>query len=251
MRTFFVLLRRELGALFLSPIAGTALALFLLLMGASFTLLLYLLAQGVEATDGGTVMSHLLGSFFTWLALLIVVPAATMRAFAEERRSGTFETLMTAPVRDGAVVLAKYAAALVFYVALWLPTLIYPVALHALRPMGAPADLGALAAGYLGVLLIGAMALAAGLLISALSRSQAIAALGTFVAVCVFFLAGFIPYWPLGLALTGAAHYASVVTHLLDFARGIVDTRAIAFYLINTAWLLWATTIAVESRQWK
>lgn len=251
MRTFLVLLRRELAALFFSPIAWTALALFLILMGASFSLLLYLLAQGAEATDGGTIMSHLLGSFFTWLALLIVAPAITLRTFAEERRSGTFETLMTAPVRDGVVVLAKYAAALVFYIALWLPTLAYPAGLRALRPMGAPLDLGALAAGYLGVFAIGAAAIAAGVLISAVARSQAVAAIGSFVAICVFFLAGFIPYWPMGLPLSGAAHYASAVTHLLDFARGIVDSRAIAFYLINTAWLLWAAVHAVESRQWK
>lgn len=251
MRSFLVLLRRELGAIFASPIAWTVTAFFLVVQGASFALLLDLLARGAESTDGGTVVANLLGSIFFWLALLIVAPAITMRSFAEERRSGTFETLMTAPVRDGAVVLSKYAAALVFYVALWLPTLAYPAVLYALRPFGAPMDAGALAAGYLGVLLIGASALAAGVLASALSRSQVVAAIASFAVICLFFLAGFLPYLPRGETMSRTVHYASGVTHLLDFARGVVDTRPIAFHLINTAWLLWAAVKAVEARQWK
>jgi ABC-2 type transport system permease protein len=251
MRTFGVLLRRELGAIFLSPIAWTAMTFFLAVMGASFWMLLELLARGAEGTEGGTVIGQLLGSIFFWLALLIVAPVITMRTLAEERRSGTFEMLMTAPVRDGAVVLAKYAAALLFYAALWLPTLAYPIALRLLRPLGAPMDVGALAAGYLGVMLIGAAALAAGVFASAVTRSQVTAALGGFAIVCVFFLAGFLPYIPHGETMSRAAHYASGVTHLLDFARGVVDTRPIAFYVINTAWLLWAAVQMVGARRWK
>lgn len=248
MRTFWVLVRRELGAIFLSPIAWAMLAFFLVVMGASFWMLADLLARGAE---GGTILGELLGSIFFWLAILIVVPVMTMRAFAEERRAGTFETLMTAPVRDGTVVLAKYAALLAFYAALWLPTLAYAVVLWTLRPLGAPTDTGALAAGYLGVFLLGAFFLAIGLLASALTRSQVVAAIAAFAALCVFFFAGFLPYLPRGQSMSRAAHYASGVTHLLDFARGVVDTRPIAFYLINTALVLWAAVKAVEARRWK
>jgi len=249
-RSFFVLLRRELGALFLSPIAWAAFVFFLAVMGASFWMLLDQLTVGAEATEGGAVVGHLLGSIFFWLALWLTVPALTMRTFAEEHRSGTFETLMTAPVRDGAVVLAKYTGALIFYGMLWVPTLAYAAALRLLAPSDAPLDTGALAAGYLGVLLIGAMALAAGVLVSALTRNQVVAALACFALIFLFFLAGFIPYLPLGATLTRSWHYVSGVTHLLDFSRGVVDTRPIAFYLINTAWLLWAAVQAVEARRW-
>ncbi len=251
MRSFGVLLRRELGAIFLSPMAWTALTFFLAVMGTSFWMLLDLLSRGAERTEGGEVIGQLLGSIFFWLALLIVAPVITMRTIAEERRSGTFEMLMTAPVRDGTVVLAKYTAALLFYAVLWLPTLIYPLTLRLLRPFGAPLDGGALAAGYLGVMLIGAAAIAAGVFTSSITRSQVTAALGAFAIICVFFLAGFLPYIPHGETVARTAHYASGVSHLLDFARGVVDTRPIAFYLINTAWLLWATVRMTEARRWK
>ncbi len=251
MRSFLVLLRRALGALFLSPIAWTALTFFLVVMGSSFWMLLDLLTRGAERTEGGEVTGQLLGSIFFWLALLIVGPLLTMRLLAEEQRSHTIELLLTAPVRDGTVVLAKHAAALTFYAVLWLPTLAYPVTLRLLRPLGAPTDWGALAAGYLGVLLIGAAALAAGVFASALTRSQVTAAFTAFAIVCVFFLAGFLPYVPHGETLSRVAHYLSGVSHLLDFARGVVDTRPIAFYLINTAWFLWAAVLAVEARRWK
>jgi len=251
MRAFGVLLRRELAALFLSPVAWAALTFFLVVMGVSFWMLLDLLVRGAEASTGGSVVGQLLGSIFFWLALLILAPVITMRAFAEEYRSGTFELLMTAPVSEGVVVLAKYAAALLFYLALWLPTLMYPAILQGLQPYGAPTDLGALASGYLGVLLIGAAALAVGLLASALSRHQVTAALGSFAVLCVFFLVGFLPYLPDGELRPGWIHYASGVSHLLDFARGVVDTRPIAFYLINTVWLLWVTVKVLEGRRWK
>lgn len=250
MRAFGVQLRRELGALFVSPIAWAAFTFFLVVMGASFWMLLDQLSAGAEATEGGAIISQLLGSIFFWVALWLTVPALTMRLFAEEQRSGTFETLMTAPIRDGEVVLAKYLAALIFYTLLWAATLVYAAALAALAPAGAPMDAGALAVGYLGVLLIGAMALAAGVWVSALTRSQVVAALACFALIFVFFLVGFLPYLPIGATFTRSAHYISGVTHLLDFSRGVLDTRAIAFYLINTAWLLWAAVRTVEARRW-
>ena len=116
MNAFFAQWRRELAAHFLSPLGYVAMVFFLAVMGVSFYILAAVLAEGAES---GAVLRILFGeSPFFWLALLIVVPVITMRLFAEEKRSGTIETLMTAPVTDAAVVLAKYLGAMSFFVAL-------------------------------------------------------------------------------------------------------------------------------------
>lgn len=248
MRTFFILWKKELAGYFLSPVAYVVTVFFLIVMGVSFWLLIGVLSEGAK---GLSVMNELFGSIFFWLALLIVIPILTMRLFAEERRSGTFESLMTAPVRDTEVVLAKYAGALTFYAMMWLPTLAYVWVLRAFSPEGAPVDLGAVAGGYVGALVLGAFFLALGLFASALTRNQIVAAIAAFALICVFFLAGFVPYvWhtPSAQRLGG---YTSAVMHMLDFARGVVDTRPLAFYAINTAFLLFATVKVVEARRWK
>jgi ABC-2 type transport system permease protein len=246
MRTFLILWRRELAAYFLSPVAWAVSVFFLLVMGLSFWMLALVLAR-----EGGslTVMSHWFGSIFFWLALIAVAPLLTMRLFAEERRSGTWELLMTAPVREAEVVAAKYAGALSFYVALWLPTLVYAHILRNFSPMTAQPDFGAIAGGYLGAFCVGALFLAIGLLASALTRNQIVAAIAGFGLICAIFFAGFIPWIWRSDALQRAAPAFSPVVHMLDFSRGTIDTRALAFYLINTAWLLFATVRILESRR--
>ncbi len=248
MRAFFVLWRRELGAFFLSPVAYVTLAFFLLAMGGSFWLLADVLVDGAP---GATVMGELFGSIFFWIAVLVTVPLLTMRLFAEEKRSGTFETLMTAPVGDLAVVLAKYAAACTLYAALWLPTLLHVFILRSFSTGGAPLDPGVVGAGYLGAMLVGAMFLSVGLLASALTRNQIVAAVVSFASLCLLFLAGFLPYLSRNEAVQAAGRYASVVVHMLDFSRGTVDSRALVFFSVNTAWMLAAAVKAVEARQWK
>ena len=157
MRNFILLWRREVAAYFLSPIAWVVSVFFLMSMGFSFWLLVLALAR-----EGGglTVMTHWFGSIFFWICLLSAAPLLTMRLFAEERRSGTLELLLTAPVREAEVVLAKYAAAMTFYAALWAPTLVYAAVLRAYSPITAPVDMGALAVGYIGAFLVGGLFLA-------------------------------------------------------------------------------------------
>lgn len=245
MRNFLLLWRREIAAYFLSPVAWAVSVFFLLSMGFSFWLLVLALAQ-----EGGglSVMSNWFGSIFFWLALLVIAPLLTMRLFAEERRSGTLELLLTAPVREVEVVLAKYAAALTFYGALWAPTLAYAVVLRVYSPMTAPVDMGALAGGYLGAFCVGALFLALGLLASALTRNQIIAAVTGFGLVSALFFAGFIPWVWRTEAMQRAAVYFSPIVHMMDFARGVVDSRAVAFYAINTALVLFATVRVLDHR---
>lgn len=249
MRAFFTLWRRELAAYFLSPIAYVVACCFLALMGFSFWMLVSVLMQG---PGGVTVMEELFGrSIFFWLALLMTTPLLTMRLFAEERRAGTLETLLTAPVSDAAVVLAKYAGALSFFVAMWLPTALYVVALHHYSPQTTPLDPGPLLGGYLGTLLLGAFYLAVGLACSVLTRNQLVAAILCFVLLALGFFAGFTPYLARAERLRELSVYFSSVQHMLDFSRGAIDTRPIVLYLSLTAWTLFATIKLLGARSWK
>jgi len=247
MRAFFTLWRRELAALFLSPLAYGLMAFFLLVMGASCWMLVQTLAAGAPAA---TVMGELLGSIFFWLAVLLTAPLLTMRPLAEERRNGTLETLLTAPVRDPAIVLAKYAGALTCYLALWLPTLLYIVLLRRLPAEPAPMDPGQLAAGYLGAAMVGADLLAIGLFVSSFCRQQLLAAMAAFGLGMALFLLGFLPYVAAGPWWQNNALYASVVAHMLDFSQGVVDTRAVAFHLINSVLFLYLTVQSLRARRW-
>ena len=247
MSAFFTLWRREIAAYFLSPIAYVMMMFFLVIMGFSFWLLANVLAQGVE---GVPLMRELFDSFFFWITTLTLVPVLTMRLFAEEKRSGTIELLMTAPVSDTAVVLAKYLGAVSFYIAIWAPTALYVVILRSFSA-GTPLDLGPIASSYLGALLVGAFYLAIGLFCSAMTRNQIVAAIVCFALLCVLFFGGFIAFISRVEGVRETANYFCSLAHMREFARGAVDTRPVVLYLSGAALMLFATVKLVESRKWK
>lgn len=248
MRRFILIWKREVMGYFLSPVAYVVSIFFLLIMGYSFWLLCRLLADGKA---GVAVMSELFGSFFFWLPMLVVAPLLTMRLIAEEKRSGTLETLLTAPVGDAPIVLGKFAGALTFFVAMWLPTATYAVILGRFSAESAPVDPGPMLAGYLGTLLIGAFYLSAGVLCSALTSNQILAAVMTFSLLAAVFFTGFLGEVTHSELLRQVCNYVSSVKHMQDFARGAVDSRPVVFYLSGTAFLLFTAIRAVESRHWK
>lgn len=246
MRAFAVQWRREAAAFFAAPLAYGVMAYFLFMMGGSFWMLLHVLSRGAGSA---TVLSELFGSIFFWLAALIVAPLITMRLVAEERRTGTLETLMTAPVRDRDIVLAKYAAALTLWAALWFPTLFYVYVLRTFASQAPVFDAGTIACGYLGAMLVGALFLAVGLLTSILARNQIAAAMAAFSILTAFFLSGFMHFILHDDRLRRPLYYASPVAHMMDFSRGALDSRAVAFYLINTWLVLWLCVRAFEARK--
>lgn len=248
MRAFRTLWAKELGACFLSPIAYITIVFFLVVMGFSFWLLVSILAQGSVTT---TIMNELFGSIFFWMAMLIVVPVLTMRLFAEEKRAGTIETLMTAPVTDAEVVLAKFAGALTFFLIMWVPTAAYLLILRRFSPLTAPPDPGPMLSGYLGAALVGSLYLSIGLFCSALTRNQIVAAIICFAVLNIAFFTGFLAYVGRDESVRNVATYLSSVEHMRDFARGAVDTRSILFYVTGTVFMLFATVKVVESRKWK
>ena len=248
MNAFLAIWKKEVQGYFLSPVAYVTMIFFLVVMGFSFWMLATVLAQD---SGGATVMGELFGSFFFWINMLVVVPVLTMRLFAEEKRSGTIETLMTAPVTDAAVVLAKYAGVLTFFIAMWLPTLVYVYVLREFSAVMAPVDPGPILGGYLGTLLVGAFYLSIGLLCSALTSNQIISAIMSFAVISVLFFCGFLAFLGNHELVRQVGGYVSSLSHMLEFSRGVLDTRPVVFYLSGTVFMLFCTIRIVESRQWK
>jgi ABC-2 type transport system permease protein len=260
MRPTLTLIRREFTAYFLSPIAYVVLFCLLGVMGGLFGG--FPGARGVlqQLTERGPYgaeypMQALIWNWIFWLVFLLIPPLLTMRLFAEERGSGTLEMLLTAPIRDWQVVLAKYAACLAFYVVLWLPTLVYlPVLLNIDWATGRPGlDWRPVATTYLGLFLAGAMFLALGLLVSSLVKSQMVAALVSVVLCLIFVAAAFLrPELDADLLRDRLLYFFSVPLHFQrDFTRGLIDTRHLVLYTSVTLFSLFMTVRSLESRRWR
>ncbi len=247
MSGFLAVMERELRAYFYSPLAYVILTFFLVVNGGVFLLILSFLND--PRAGGSTSPFELVfgGTFFFWLILLFVTPILTMRLLSEERRSGTIEMLMTAPVSETQVVGAKYLAALAFYLFLWLPTLIY-VAIVAYYSQ---VDWGPIASGYLGVLGIGAVFLAVGLFGSSFTRNQIVAAFSTFAMLIFFFAIAFLDSLVTSETLKQVLSYINLLDHMDEFGKGIVDSRRLVYYLSTVALFLFLTSRALEAKKWR
>lgn len=250
MSKFLVQYKRELAAFFRSPLAYVVLACFLLLSGFNFHF-------AISALNLTPSRLPLVEAFFNtvlfWFPLLLICPLLTMRLFAEERRLGTLETLLTAPVRDGQIVLAKYFAALSFYVVLWAPTALYFVIFHAHTRHAGTGALGPYVGAYLMVLLLGMFYLAVGCLCSALTKHQLAAGAMSFAAVGLLFFLGLATFLMPNVSpeLRAVSSYFSAVEHMGDFSRGLFDTRPVVWYVSMTALALYLTFQVFQSRKWR
>jgi ABC-2 type transport system permease protein len=248
------LIRRELGAYFLSPIAYVVLAVFLAVTGHLFYLtLLQLTASGPHGV--AYPMQLMLTDTWFWLVFLFIPPLLTMRLFAEERSSGTLEMLLTAPLRDWQIVLSKYIACFAFYLLLWLPTIVYlPILLDLdWGTWQVGVDYWPVLSSYLGLALAGAMFLALGLFISSLVRSQMVAALVSLFLSLIFIVVGFWrPDMDTGSLTYRLLFFFTVPLHFdRNFCRGLVDTRQLVLYVSVTLFCLFLTVRSLESRRWR
>lgn len=248
MRTFLSLLKKELRTCFLSPTAYVVMFFFWVLTGLNFWWLLVQLADGESLTMATQPMFGGLIIF----SLPFVIPLITMRLFAEERKLGTLEALLTTSVKVSELVLAKFFGALVFYVVLWLPVFAYAQIQGSLNPAEGLVfpDVGALQAGAFGVLVVGGLYIAVGLLMSTLTSNQIVAAIAGF-AVLFGTLLGlmFLAYTSANPSARIVGQFFSSFAHMLDFARGIVDSRTVVLYLSCTVWVLFAAIKVVESKR--
>ena len=247
MRAFWPIYKRELFAFYVTPLAWVLISVFLLVQGMHFYLLVDHFSSQVELSDQTPVQAFFGNTVLLYVILFLLVPPMTMRLFAEERRSGTIEGLMTAPVSSAAVVLAKYAAAVTTYLSMWAPTLLYLVILNRATEV----DWRAAAASYLGVILVGGSYLAVGLLMSAVTKSQFLALVLTALVVLSLFILGVGEFITReGSLVHDICAHVSVWAQMNDFAAGIVDSRRIVFDLSLILLPLFVTTRAVDAWRW-
>src|SRR5438105_10477347 len=199
MRKFLTLLSREVLSYFYSPIAYIVLLFFLIVSGVDFYFQISFMNQRPVPYS---VQEAFFNSVFFWFAFVLIFPLITMRLFAEEFKLGTIEPLMTAPVRDWQVVLAKFFGALVFYVILWLPTLIYFWVFQAITHQPAANSTGAYLGAYLMLLLLGMFYLSVGCVASVLTKNQIVAAIISFCAITLLFFFGLVQYIMLEVSST-------------------------------------------------
>jgi ABC-2 type transport system permease protein len=245
MSGFWAILRREMLSLWVTPLAWVLLGVFLLLQGGIFYSIIAHFASFADlSVDDGPLGAYFgQNSIFLLMTLLLVCPALSMRLLAEERRSGTIEALMTAPVGGAGVVLGKYTAALCTYVLIWIPTLLYVVIL---RKTGS-VDWLVMLSSYLGLFLVGAQYLAIGMLASSLTKSQFVALLVTVLIQFGLFVLGIGEYiFDPGL-LHDVCSYVSLAGHMEDFSKGIVDTRRLLYDASLAVFCLFLTIRVVDS----
>jgi ABC-2 type transport system permease protein len=243
---FWPIFKRELRSLFVTPLAWVVITTFLMVQGIHVFLLVTQYATDVGMGDGGPVQAFFGKTILLYLPLIFVCPLLTMRLFAEERRSGTIEALLTAPVGTAGVVLAKYGAALVTYAIMWAPTVLYVVIIG----KAGDVDWRAAGAGYLGVVAIGAGYLAVGTMTSALTTSQLTAAVLSTMSLVLLFMIGVGEF----VADTGPVHdfcaYVSVWSQMNDFSQGIVDLRRLTLDATLVTVPLFIAARAVDSWRW-
>jgi ABC-2 type transport system permease protein len=241
-KPIWTIVKRELRAYFTSPVAYVFLVIFLLLTGF-FTFTAGSFFERGEAS---------LAAFFGWhpWLFLVLVPAVGMRVWAEERRSGTIELLLTLPIAPWQAIVAKFLASWIFLaVAL---VLTFP-AVVTVNLLGTP-DNGIIAAGYLGSLLLAGAYLAVTCMTSAMTRNQVVALILS-VVICLFLiLAGFNPVTDLltrwaSPAVVDTVAAFSVVTHFDGFQRGVIDARDLIFFLSVIGFALFATGIIIRSHR--
>ena len=275
MQATISLIRREIAAYFVSPIAYAVLAVFLTVTGLLFAYTLSQLAaqgpRGVEypmqamlgLSDLQTIPGFL--SFLAfWLVFLLIPALLTMRLFAGERSSGTLEMLLTSPLRDWQIVLAKFIACYAFFVILWLPTVIYLPALLALdwSTFTSGVDPWPFVTAYLGLALAGAMFVALGLFVSSLVADQLLAVVLSLFLNLAFVAGGFLLAFVAGVLqhtdvdtgsqLYQVLYYFTVPLHFeRGFTRGQIDTRQLVLYVSVTLCCLFLTVRSLDSRLWR
>lgn len=260
MKGMYAVYRKEMGHYFVSPVAYIIGAVFLILTAYFFNRLLVLIMQESfqasleEAQFGGgqafDVPSLVMRNFFGVLStlLLFITPMLTMSVYAEERRRGTMELLMTSPVTDLEIVLGKFFASLTLLCIMLLPTGVgFAYMLHYSEPAAPWRVLGS---EYLGVLLLGGALLALGSFFSSVTESQLIAAVLSFGAILLLWVLDFgsqagSSAWASGL------EYLSVFRHYDDFTRGVIDTSNVIFYLSFIFLGVFLTVRSVDSMRWR
>jgi ABC-2 type transport system permease protein len=243
MKRFLAIVGREWRAYFFSPLGYVILAGFLLMNGIIFAAIVAFMNQ--PGAPKGQALNLLFTNTYFWLFNLFVVPVIAMRLFADERKSGTLEVLLTSPVSEATVVLAKFTGALGFFLTLWAPTLVYVFILRAQTSV----DFGPVGAGYLAIVLLGGYFLSVGTFASTLTKNQIVAAIFTFAMLIPIFSAGLLEQMLNSPTAKSVVGYFNLWDHMDEFARGVVDSRRLVYYLSATAFFLFLATVSISAKK--
>ena len=259
MKQILAVFRREIYAYFTSPIAYAVISVFVIISGYFFyALLRFFVQMSFRAFEQSqmygmapptlNVNEMLISPLFLNVSviLLFTLPLITMRTYAEEKRSGTIELLLTSPLTDLQIVMGKFLGGLVLYAAMLAVTVVHIGFLFAFgNPEWRP-----VATGYLGLLLMGGCFLSLGLFISSLTRNQIVAWMVTFAVFLLFWVVNWIATFT-GPTMQNVLNYLSITEHLNDFTRGVVDTKHLVYYISFIGFALFLTVRAVDSERWR
>ncbi|MBI2986097.1 MAG: ABC transporter permease [Deltaproteobacteria bacterium] len=257
MKSILIIAGKEISSLFVSPIAYVVLTGFLLLGGwfffnllfrFNYLLTLYTSFQNLQGIQSLNLNEHVVAPLLhnLTIVLVIMVPVITMRTFAEEKKNGTYELLLTSPLTVTQIVLGKFLASIFFIFVMILLTGIYPAILLL---YGNP-ELGILASGYLGLLLLGVVFVSVGLLTSSLTENQIVAAVTCFVILLLLYVLS----WPsesAGTTIGDLLKYLSVIEHFSEMVKGLIDTKNLVYFLSLTLLSLFLTHRSVEASRWR
>ncbi len=256
MTNVLAIARRELHAYFASPIAYVIIGLFALLFGWFFNAILAFFVQqsmqmGQFGAPGPSVMNlnqQMIRPLFlnASVVVLFVMPMITMRTYSEEKRSGTIELLLTSPVSDFEIIVGKFLGAFGLYALMLGVTMIYMLILFW---FGEP-ELWPVVSGYLGLFLLGGCFISLGLFISSLTKNQIVAGMVTFATFLLLWVINWVGE-SAGPTTQAIVSYLSITGHFDDFARGVIDTKHVVFYVSFIVFGLYLTAKSVDSERWR
>jgi ABC-2 type transport system permease protein len=253
-KNVLLICRKELKSYFASPIAYAVLALFGLIFGfgfytatrdfVRFSFQSQMMGGGQTMNVNEQIIRPLLG--FASTVALFLIPMITMRLFAEEKKSGTIELLLTSPISDNQIILGKWLGAMLLYLCVLGMSMINIALLFA---WGRP-DLKPVLVAYLGLLLQGGCLLAIGTFISTTTRNQIVAGGVTFFVCLLLWLLSWFTAFD-STAPAQVINYLSIVTHFENFGKGVLDSKDVVFYISFIFFALFATSRSMESLRWR
>jgi len=254
MSNILAIAHKELKSYFSSPIAYIAIGLWALLYGYFFFAILnFFVRQSMQMSQFGPQSMNLNQQLIrpllqnVTILILFLMPMVTMRTYAEEKRSGTMELLLTSPITDFQIVLGKFFGAMALYSVMLLVTLLHLAALYFYggRPEWKP-----IITSYIGLLLLGGCFIAVGLFISSLTKNQIVAGMVTFAVFLLLWIITWMGnfFGPTGEKLTT---YLSIIDHFDDFGKGVLDTTHLVYYLSFITFGLFLTAKSVDSERWR
>jgi gliding motility-associated transport system permease protein len=261
MKNVLAIFEKEIKSYFVSPIAYVVLTVFLIIAGYFFYNILTIFMErsmfaAMQSQQFGgpppsiDVPALVSRNFFGVLStvILFMLPMVTMASFADEKRRGTIELLMTSPVTNLQVICGKFLGALVFFLIMLLPTMLYQIFI--LIYSSPRMAFGPIFSGYLGLLLLGGALISLGVFISTLTENQIVAASVTFGAFLILWVID-LSARSGGTTLQEILSYLSILNHFEDFSKGVIDTSSVVIYASFIFLGLFLTFRSIESLRWR